>query len=227
VLDTEAYVERVLVDERYGAKRNSTPPRKVGSQLHLFDCLTCDKCIPVCPNDANFTLPVATGEIPIERIVPGPGGFTLERSGSVRIERSRQIANLADACNACGHCDVMCPEDGGPYVMKPRFFGTVEAWRAERGLEGLVLERSGDGVRVHARFDHQEFVVELSSGRARYRGQGFDLALDPADPLIGIEGSAEGPVDLTPLRLVARLVDAVLRAGPATWVGASLAAAQH
>ena len=29
-------------------------PRKINSHLVLFDCITCDKCIPVCPNDANF-----------------------------------------------------------------------------------------------------------------------------------------------------------------------------
>ena len=55
VLNSAAYAERVLSDPRYSAAENATPPKKIGSALVLFDCLTCDKCIPVCPNDANFS----------------------------------------------------------------------------------------------------------------------------------------------------------------------------
>ena len=35
-------------------EQNRAAPRKIGSHLVLFDCINCDKCIPVCPNDANF-----------------------------------------------------------------------------------------------------------------------------------------------------------------------------
>ena len=56
VLNAPAYAERAIADPYYGAAQNSTPPTKVGSALALFDCLTCDKCIPLCPNDANFAL---------------------------------------------------------------------------------------------------------------------------------------------------------------------------
>ena len=38
--------------------RTPKPPTKSGTRLWLFDCLTCDKCIPVCPNDANFVLAI-------------------------------------------------------------------------------------------------------------------------------------------------------------------------
>src|SRR5450755_572133 len=49
LLNTETYVERMLADPRYSAARNATPPKKLGTRLTLFDCMTCDKCIPVCP----------------------------------------------------------------------------------------------------------------------------------------------------------------------------------
>ena len=54
LLNTETYVERATADPRYASARNAKPPRKVGTQLELLDCLTCDKCFPVCPNAANF-----------------------------------------------------------------------------------------------------------------------------------------------------------------------------
>ncbi|HEX8910189.1 MAG TPA: hypothetical protein VF805_13385 [Anaeromyxobacteraceae bacterium] len=223
--DTDAYVDQVLSDPRYAASRNATSPKKVGSALRLFDCLTCDKCIPVCPNDANFSLPLATGDIAVERLVVTPRGFSTEARGVVAIGKPRQIANFADACNACGHCDVMCPEDGGPYVVKPRFFGSVAAWTEAAPLDGFALEPAGAGVRVHARFEGRAIVVETGADKLRYRGDGFDLRLDPADPAGTAEGRVDGPVDLTWLRIALRVLDAVRAAGPTTWVGAALDAA--
>jgi putative selenate reductase len=166
----------------YTARSNATPPKKVGSALALFDCLTCDKCIPVCPNDANFSLAIARGEIAIERLVSTGSGFAVEAAGVISVEQPSQIANLADACNDCGHCDVMCPEDGGPYLVKPRFFGTVAAFAASPDLDGIALEPAGGGLRMHARFGKRTFVVESGGPRLRYTGEGFDLWLDLTDP---------------------------------------------
>jgi putative selenate reductase len=227
VRNARSYAEAVLTDPRYAAARNSTPPKKIGSKLALFDCLTCDKCIPVCPNDANFSLSVAQAELPLERLVPAPGGgFALERRGALALKRERQIANHADACNACGHCDVMCPEDGGPYLVKPRFFGSVASWAAEPGLDGLAFEPVPGGVRTHARFEGQSYLVERGPGeRVRYAGPGFDLRLDLADPAGTAAGQAEGAVDLAWLRIAERLREAVLAAGLSTWPGAALASA--
>jgi len=224
LLGTETYVEQALSDPRYAASSHATPPRKVGSTLSLFDCLTCDKCIPVCPNDANFSLPLATGDIPVERLVPRADGFARELTGAVAVARPRQIANLADACNDCGHCDVMCPEDGGPYVVKPRFFGSVGAWAASPALDGIALERTHVGVRMHARVGGRVFSVESGGPLLRYRGDGFDLELDPADPAATARGRADGPVELTWLRILERVREALVAAGPANWVGASMLA---
>ena len=58
LLNTQTYAENATLDQRYALVKNSKPPTKVGSMLELFDCLTCDKCIPVCPNDANFMLSI-------------------------------------------------------------------------------------------------------------------------------------------------------------------------
>ena len=42
---------------RYRAE-SLRPPRRIGRHLALFDCINCDKCLPACPNDANFVYEV-------------------------------------------------------------------------------------------------------------------------------------------------------------------------
>jgi len=120
--NTEAYVENLAADPRYAAPRNLKPPRKIGRRLQLFDCLTCDKCIAVCPNDANFSFPLPT-------------------SAEVPVTEARQIANFADFCNDCGNCDTFCPEDGGPYLLKPRIFVSRERWMRDAPRDAILVER--------------------------------------------------------------------------------------
>ncbi|HVP65686.1 MAG TPA: hypothetical protein VMT17_00325 [Anaeromyxobacteraceae bacterium] len=224
VLNTDAYVERALGDPRYAAAKNSTPPKKVGTSLTLFDCLTCDKCIPVCPNDANFALAMPRGAVALERLVPGPSGFRLEAAGSLPHEKPHQIANFADACNECGNCDVMCPEDGGPYVAKPRFFGSVKSFAEASARDGFALERTAGGLRMHGRFGGRTFVVESGGPLVRYRGNGFDVELDPRDPAATARGRADGPVDLGFLRVMERLREAVTAPDAVNFVSAALLA---
>ncbi|MCS7185200.1 MAG: hypothetical protein NZ870_04685, partial [bacterium] len=44
------FIEEALEDERYKYEKNSSLPKRINSHLWEFDCITCDKCIPVCPN---------------------------------------------------------------------------------------------------------------------------------------------------------------------------------
>src|SRR6266566_5293239 len=50
--------EETVSDQRYSWAQNRKEPRKINSHLFVFDCLSCDKCVPVCPNDANFVFEV-------------------------------------------------------------------------------------------------------------------------------------------------------------------------
>ena len=52
-LNTPLVVARATADPRYRAEAQR-PPRRVERRLTLFDCINCDKCLPACPNDANF-----------------------------------------------------------------------------------------------------------------------------------------------------------------------------
>jgi putative selenate reductase len=71
---------------------------------------------------------------------------------------AHQLANYADFCNECGNCDVFCPEDGGPYVLKPRLF-------RERGRDGSASDPRRDGV----------VVRRLVPRGARFRGVRYRL----------------------------------------------------
>ncbi|MCA9592970.1 MAG: glutamate synthase [Myxococcales bacterium] len=221
LLNTQSYVEKLLADPRYGRGATNKPPKKVGSLLVLFDCLTCDKCIPVCPNDANFTYPLPAQEVPILKATPqGDGSFRVRQEGTVSVKQKHQIANFADFCNECGNCDVFCPEDGGPYVLKPRFFGSQEQWREFPDHDGFYVERENGRVSVHGRFEGRDFVARFEGDRASYSGEGFELSCRAEDPSAELSGKAQGEVDLTYLSLMRLLGHAVLESETINYVNA-------
>jgi putative selenate reductase len=190
-----AYAERVANDPRYSAAKNAKEPRKVGSPLALFDCLSCNKCVPVCPQQANFVLAIGAMELDTADLVVA-GGAVEQRPARFETAKVEQWACYSDFCNECGNCDVFCPEDGGPYRVKPRFFSTpasfdasapgdaflVEEGRVLARLEGVVHELSesgeqavfSDGV-VTATLDGDHAVVE--TGVAQGAAEGHTLPL--------------------------------------------------
>ena len=197
LLNTETYVSALAGDPRYQRDSNASSPKKIGSRLELFDCVTCDKCIPVCPNDANFALAIAPTKIPIIKIrQEKPGRWTATSTGELTLRQKHQIANFADFCNECGNCDIFCPEDGGPYVLKPRFFGSFEAWK-QSPLDGFFLERAGNQQTAHGRFDGRTYSLSLRGSAAEFRGDGFSVLFDSNDPTHIISGQAEAEVDRT------------------------------
>ena len=211
-----------LADPRYGAAENATPPKKIGSSLVLFDCLTCDKCIPVCPNDANFSFSIPVGHTPVERLTPKDGGWSLEVVGSVWVRKPHQVGAFADVCNECGHCDVLCPEDGGPYKTKPLFFGSRATFEAAGPRDGFVVEPGAEGPAMLGRFGGETVRVERIRTVVRYSGENFDLTLDPADVAGTVHGAADGPVDLTRLRIMLPILDAVAAPEAVNYVSESI-----
>ncbi len=202
--NTATYVEQLLDDPRYRSQDHPAPPRKIGSRLALFDCtIACNKCLPVCPNDANFPFVIPPGNYPVERLVPTPDGWLSEPAGCLTIERHRQVGNFADACNECGNCDVFCPEDGGPYRAKSRFFGSAAAWKQEPVRDGFAFVSDGATLTMHGRFEGEEVLLQTTPGaKLRYAGNGVDIRLDLDDPLGSVEGEANAAVDLRRLRLM-------------------------
>ena len=148
--NTERYVEKATADPRYGAEKNRRVPRKIGRRLQLFDCISCDKCIAVCPNDANFSIALTRGE-------------------------PRQYINFADFCNDCGNCDVFCPEDGGPYLLKPRIFVDRARWAADAPRDAILIEKDA----VIGRFGGLEYRGDEESEYADTLNQLREALLAP------------------------------------------------
>ena len=161
--DTAAIVAKATADPRYHAANNASLPRKIGSFLVLFDCINCDKCIPVCPNDANFSYEVAPFRAPYDHFVVRAGAVTRVPAGVFEVAKPHQIANFQDFCNECGNCDVFCPEDGGPYIEKPRFFGSHEAFRAMPAREGFFAARVPEGAWIVGRMRGREYRLDVDA----------------------------------------------------------------
>lgn len=210
--NTRHYVGTLTKNPRYAAAANAKAPRKVGSKLVLFDCLTCDKCVPVCPNHANFTYTLPPTTLPVVTLTrAADGSWTKQAKAPLVIAEKHQLANYADFCNECGNCDVFCPEDGGPYVLKPRFFGSEASWAREPRGDGFFLNKQG---LARGRFNGREFELEGQ----RFRGQGFDLDVSNADAPSG-RADAGVEVDLTYLHILRWLRDSILSA-PVNYVNA-------
>ncbi len=218
--NTAVHVPKLTADPRFAYAANKKPPRKLGTHLALFDCVTCKKCVPVCPNDANFTFAVPPTTQPVVKLRPDGAGWAARTDGTIAIGRDLQFANFADFCNECGNCDVFCPEDGGPYAIKPRFFGTAGDWRLLASHDGFATE-TVDGVRrLLGRIAGREVALEPDGARVRFTGPGFDLTLDPADPAATVAGTADGEVDLTPLYILRWLDAAVFSAATVNYLNA-------
>jgi putative selenate reductase len=195
LLNTEQYVQTCTSDARYAQAQNQKLPKKVGSHLELLDCVSCNKCIPVCPNDANFSFAIPVQKEAIIVMREKEGTWTPQEVGALEVNKKVQYGNFADFCNECGNCDIFCPEDGGPYVVKGRFFGSLEDWTEMKKLDGFFLNLS-EG-RTHGRFAGKEFTVETRDGRVQYSGEGFEVSFDASSPLENFSGKAEGEVDLS------------------------------
>ncbi len=164
IANTSEVMAKVLADPRYAQSKNKSVPRKIDSHLVLFDCINCDKCIPVCPNDANFYYELPPLEVEYANYRIGPDGVVEEIPGGVlRIEKSHQLANYADFCNECGNCDVFCPEHGGPYIKKPRFFGSRESWEKLDGQNGFWIEKRERAIVLHSRIEDKIYALRVDS----------------------------------------------------------------
>jgi putative selenate reductase len=172
--------DEALVDARYAAARTGRLPRKIGSHLDLFDCINCDKCVPVCPNDANFVYETPPGTIAYRDLVVRGGRLVAgeERTLATGGAKSspHQIANWADACNDCGNCDVFCPEDGGPYIEKPRLFSSLASFLADAPRPGFFVRRGPDG---------------SLDARGRWGGRDVELLVAPGGSAVFRDGVAE------------------------------------
>jgi putative selenate reductase len=208
--NTAAYAAAVLQDPRYRWENNRGVPRKVGSRLWLYDCINCDKCVPVCPNDANFVYETPPRTIEYDNFELRPGEIRAIPGGVLRIVKARQLANYADACNECGNCDLFCPEDGGPQNEKPRFFSSLEPYGKHAGDNGFLLDWDtsvpGQELAIHGAIAGKRYRLTLypTADRAWFESNGAEVEIRLSDdkPLSwkpkGAGGPSYGTLDMLP-----------------------------
>ncbi len=221
-------VGRVQASPRYGREKNQVEPRKIGSQLYLFDCINCDKCVPVCPNDANFTYDIAPLDVTYPQLEMTEGGVSEVGESRFQVEKSHQIANFSDFCNECGNCDTYCPEDGGPFVVKPRFFGSLEYWKRHDDHDGFVFLSEEGGVKMYGRIEGQEYelAVDQARGVARFTDSRFEVELACGTGEVSQKSAREGTpkghrLDLSRYYIMKSVFDGVMDLKQVNYINAA------
>jgi len=203
----------ILEDPRYAREKNKKAPRKIDSRLELLDCLTCDKCVPVCPNAANFTFPVPMGEYAPGLARWADGALTVSEGAPLIVAKRHQIGNTADACNLCGQCDVWCPEYDGPYLVKPNVFLSAESFRDHPERDGFLVDADGGGILW--RREGAEYRYARTEGGARLEVEGGAVVLSGEAP-VGCEGAGE--VDLSIALTMRLFLEAFTDPAAPTWL---------
>lgn len=185
--------ERAAMDPAYGAAAVMKAPKKMRRALERLDCISCDLCLPACPNGALFAW-------------DSPAGAGLGEA--------HQIGVLADACNACSNCETWCPELGAPWRVKERWHQDLASLAAaDPELDGFTL---ADG-ELRGRLAGRAIVLggdtALSAGHFSIEGSRWELRGGAVREL---------PVDLLPLFERARLVWRGLPCGAANPVRSML-----
>jgi putative selenate reductase len=229
VLNTPTLVAKAAADPRYRSGAIA-PPRKIGSHLAVFDCINCDKCLPACPNDANFVYEARPEARDYQDYVVRSGRAEAAPGGRFSVREGHQIATFQDFCNDCGNCDTFCPEDGGPYIEKPRLFGTLEAWKRLADRDGFVVERRSATDTIWGRIRGIEYRLEVDRGadRATFSDGRLTLELKHASRAAlsasAAPGTEEGHrLDVSAYLTMAAILDGVLDARRSNPVNAALA----
>lgn len=224
VLNAERIVPELIQNPRYHAEANRKIPRKIDSHLTLFDCITCNKCLPVCPNAANFSIPTGTKKISMMNYKYVQGDFVPFQGKDLVLTKKNQIANLADFCNECGNCDTFCPEYGGPFIEKPRFFFSKLSYEIYKEYDGFYFPTPNS---LKGRIKKKEFYLVFNPYKNEYlwRSSDVEMLLDSENQLKS--GSAhnslseQAEIDMTAFYIMRTLFEGILNS-PKTYTSVML-----
>ncbi|HEX9653624.1 MAG TPA: hypothetical protein VGA99_07930, partial [bacterium] len=123
-----------------------------------------------------------------------------------------QIANLADFCNECGDCDTYCPEHGGPFIEKPRFFFSETSYRKFAKYDGFYFPMPDSMI---GRIRQREYMLLYDERKNQYlwRSDDAEFLLDSENRFVagialrGLPGEVE--FDMTPFYIMRTLFDGI------------------
>lgn len=117
-------------------------------QVLAAQCLLCDavcnKCVEVCPNRANISIPVQ----------------------NENFKDLFQIVHIDSLCNECGNCETFCPYDGKPYKNKFTIFSNPDEFEQNNNPGFYLSEdktikiRLNDGKIQAIAFENEKDLVE-------------------------------------------------------------------
>ncbi len=206
---TTEYIKTLATNPRYHYDKNKKSPPKIDSHLTLFDCITCNKCLHVCPNAANISIPIGELSFPTNNFEFQNGGVVAVDDGTFILEKTAQIANLADFCNECGDCDTYCPEHGGPFIAKPRFFNSEFSYLESADHDGFYFPTANA---LKGRIGAEEYVLEHNPLNSQYRwiSNDAEIVLDKNNKPITELTKASGKIDMTNYYIMKVLLDGLL-----------------
>ncbi len=124
--------------------------RSVDQVLQMFDCVACNNCVTVCPNNAFWAVPT---------------------KGAPDLQAKNQYLVLAELCNECGNCKTFCPEIGDPASTKPRLYTEETVWR-ENGRSGFLIQGIKEAKITGGEADQRQLLAQVLKGET---GQILDL----------------------------------------------------
>ncbi len=123
----------------------------------------CNVCVTVCPNRANRSYQVKTGDYVVFKAEMKKGKYKIEHEKTLRIKQDTQVINIGDFCNECGNCTTFCPTSGEPYRLKPKFYLTEKSYNEEENAFML------DGHSLRARINGHEHRIEEKDDGLHYQ----------------------------------------------------------
>ncbi len=217
--NAQSIVPALLENPRYHNSENSAMPRAIDSRLELWDCLTCNICLPVCPNAATFNIPIGKQSIPKIDFAYSDGAFSPVSGGEITLKKKGQIAILADFCNECGNCDTFCPEQGGPYAEKPNFFFNRESYQTDSKWDGFYFDSPHSMTGRIQGIEHSLQYLETAA-QFTFNGPNGRFVLDSEGGLVEVEAAADladgAVVDMNPFYVMKILMDG-LSSAPASF----------
>ena len=126
------------------------------------------------------------------------------------VRETHQLAMFEAGCNECSNCEVYCPEQGAPFVLKERLFLSPAALIAA-DQDGFAEE----GGTLHARLNGivMRFKPEFAANRATVSSDTFrlEMTLEPFEVTRGHLTGTFGELDTAVLWRMKTVWESIFR----------------
>ena len=147
-------------DPRYRAEA-LRPPRRIGRHLALFDCINCDKCLPACPNDANFVYEAEPLAREYESYRVEGGGPSPWRAGASRRASATRSPTSRTSATTAATATRSAPRTAGRTSRSPASSARSRPGGSRATRDGFFVERRTDRDAMWGRLRGVEYRLEV------------------------------------------------------------------